>query len=80
MLLTCVYDTNNTFEKLIDNQIQTNLPLLSGFFAIYLQNVRRPLSKIPLIPLINQDSSSCLQFTKICVIDSLSKRSNSSSR
>jgi hypothetical protein len=75
-LMKHVYDTNNIFEKIVDNQVQTNIPLLAGFFATYIQNVHRPLSKITFLPPINQNPSSlttsqlCLQSTKTSLIDS----------
>jgi hypothetical protein len=75
-LMKHVYDTNNILAKVIDNQAQTNLPLLAGFFATYIQNVHGPLSKITFLPPINQNPSSlttsqlCLQSTKTSLIDS----------
>jgi len=70
------YDTNNIFEKFINNTIQINLPLLSGFCATYLPHLHRPLSKITFLPPINQDPSSlatsqvCLQSAKTSLIES----------
>ncbi len=75
-LMKRVFDTNNIFEKFIDNQIEINVPLLSGFFSIYLPNVHRPLSKITFLPPINENpsylstSESCLRLTKASLIDS----------
>ncbi|CAF1212257.1 unnamed protein product [Rotaria sordida] len=75
-LMKYVYAANNIFQKFIDNQMQINLPLLSGFFATYLPHVHRPLSKITFLSPTNQDPSSlttsqlCLQSTKASLIDS----------
>ena len=70
------FNTNNFFEKLIDDKNKVFLPLLSGFFATYLPNLRRPLSKITFLPPINQDPTSlttsqiCLRSAKTSLIDS----------
>ena len=75
-LMKFCFDTNNFLEKLIDDNHKVFLPLLSGFFATYLPNLRRPLSKITFLPPINQDPSSlttsqiCLQSAKASLIDS----------
>lgn len=75
-LMKFVYDGNNIFEKIVDKQVQVNLPLLFGFFATYLPYVQRPISRITFIPPINQDPNSlstsqlCLQSTKASSIDS----------
>jgi len=75
-LMKHVYDTNHILEKIIDNQKQINLPLLSGFFATYLPNTHRPISKITFLPPINENPCSlttsqlCLESAKVSLIDS----------
>jgi hypothetical protein len=75
-LMKNIFDTNNTFRKIIDSKIQRNIPLLSGFFATYIPHVYRPLSKITFLPPLNQDPSSlatsqlCLQSTSASLIQS----------
>lgn len=69
-----VCDDNRRFENFIHLPIRRNLPLLSGFFASFLPNERRPLSTITYLSPLNQNPSSfetsqdCLKATKESLI------------
>ena len=75
-LMKYYFDKDSNIRETDDKTREIKLPLLSGFFATYLPNAQRHLSKITFLPPIKQDTSSlttsqlCLKSAKMSLIDS----------
>jgi hypothetical protein len=75
-LIKFANDTTRTSFNYLSPLVPVSIPLMSGFFATYLNTQQRPLHYVSFMSPINEDPSSqstakkCLEETKKAFVDS----------